>query len=800
VHEAVVYIPGHPHEDAGPLGRYLPPIAGGVARAWLVQNLPPGSWVLDPFGASPALAVEMARAGYRLLIAANNPIARFLLEIYAAPFTEAQLRAALADLAASQKGNERIEPHIRSLYRTECSQCGEKIEARAFVWERDAKTPSGKIYDCPYCKASGEFPASQADGERASRLAASSALHRARALERVTPLDDPDREHVEEALATYLPRAVYALFTLVNKLESFPIEKRRPLQALLLAALDQTNVLWAHPTTRARPRQLSVPPRYLEKNAWLALDEAVKAWTQRLPLPDSAGVDLPLVSWPQELPSSGGLCLFEGRLKDLVDHIQAGHQLNIAATLTALPRPNQAYWTLSALWAGWLWGYEASAPFKSVLRRRRYDWSWHTLALHAAFRRLVEVLPADAPCLGLIGELEPGFLTAAMLSACAANFDLDGLALRAESAQAQIHWRIGKPETALRKPEEPLTVQDLAQICARAAQDYLRQRGEPAPYIHLHAAALSGLNQVGKPVMSEGKSILDLVHNFEAALDATFAYQAGLARFGTSGRSAPRSREIGLWWLDQTIEAAIAGRIRLPLADRVEMEVVRHLQRCDSCTLEDVDQRLCTEFAALLTPELELIQACLDSYAERLAGQAGETSPEPGVWKLRPQDFPQSRRADLASMRLLLENIGARLGFQVEILSAPGRDEAVPPRAPLVWKEPDGRIVYRFYLQASAVLGSSIFPSQAPRRFDPEGAPQLPVKDLIVVPGGRAGLIGYKLQRDPRLQAALEVGWRFLKFRHIRWLAENDNLERSNLDEQLDLDPLSNRDPQMPLL
>jgi hypothetical protein len=71
---------------------------------------------------------------------------------------------------------------------------------------------------------------------------------------------------------------------------------------------------------------------------------------------------------------------------------------------------------------------------------------------------------------------------------------------------------------------------------------------------------------------------------------------------------------------------------------------------------------------------------------------------------------------------------------------------------------------------------------------------------LIVVPGGRAGLIGYKLQRDPRLQAAIEAGWRFLKFRHMRWLAENDNLERANLDEQLELDPLSNRDPQMPLL
>jgi hypothetical protein len=800
VREAIAFIPGHIQEDAGPLGRYLPPVAGGVAQTWLEQNLEHGAWVLDPFGASPPLAVEMARAGYRVLVAANNPIARFLLEIYAAPFAEAQLRTALADLAASQKGDERIEPHIRSLYRTECAQCGETIEARAFVWERDAKAPSAKIYECPYCKASGEFPTNQADGERAASLATSSALHRARALERVAPLDDPDREHVEEALATYLPRAVYALFTLVNKLEGFPPEKRRPLQALLLAALDQINVLWAYPTTRARPRQLIVPPRYLEKNAWLAIDEAVKVWTQRLPPGDSNTAALPLVAWPEELPRSGGVCLFEGRLKDLVDHIQAGRQLDIAAVATALPRPNQAYWTLSALWAGWLWGYEASAPFKSVLRRRRYDWSWHTVALHAAFRRLGEILPVGAACLGLIGELEPGFLSAALLSATAAGFDLQGLALRAESAQAQIHWRSGRLEAAKITEKEPPSAEALQQICLRAAQTYLQARGEPASYLRLQAAALCGLAQMERPSIAQGKSSLDLLRDFEAALDATFAYQTGFARFGSSGRAAPRSRDVGLWWLDESIEAAHAGQIALPLADRVEIELVRRLQRWQVCSLDEMDLDLCTEFASLLTPELELIQACLDSYAERLMDQASEAPSEVTVWKLRPQDSPQARRADLAVMQALLENIGLRLGYQVASLPAPASGDGGPQRSPLVWQEPDGGLAYRFYLLASAVLGNLVFPAHVPRRFDLEGAPQRLARDLIVVPGGRAGLIGYKLGRDPRLQAAIETGWRFLKFRHLRWLAENENLDRQNLDEQLDLDPLSNRDPQMQLL
>ncbi len=75
-----------------------------------------------------------------------------------------------------------------------------------------------------------------------------------------------------------------------------------------------------------------------------------------------------------------------------------------------------------------------------------------------------------------------------------------------------------------------------------------------------------------------------------------------------------------------------------------------------------------------------------------------------------------------------------------------------------------------------------------------------PERRLIVLPGGRAGLVEYKLRRDQRLRAVLGQGWRFVKFRQVRWLAENESLRRDNFEELLELDPLSNRDPQLPLL
>ena len=68
------------------------------------------------------------------------------------------------------------------------------------------------------------------------------------------------------------------------------------------------------------------------------------------------------------LLAGGGILLYEGRIKGLAEVVK---NAPIQAVVGAIPRPNQAFWTLSALWAGWLWGREAAEPFKVALRRLR---------------------------------------------------------------------------------------------------------------------------------------------------------------------------------------------------------------------------------------------------------------------------------------------------------------------------------------------------------------------------------------------------------------------------------------------
>ena len=175
---SVPFIQGTLSRKPEPLSRYLPPISSGIISTWLKKNSPPGSWILDPFGASPKVALEAARAGYRLLVTANNPITRFLLEIMAAPPTSDELKAALAALAASYVGDQRTEPHIRSLYDTICARCGQTTSAEYFLWEHGNPSPSIRSYTCPNCGDTGEHACTGLDIELSSRFS-SSGLHQA---------------------------------------------------------------------------------------------------------------------------------------------------------------------------------------------------------------------------------------------------------------------------------------------------------------------------------------------------------------------------------------------------------------------------------------------------------------------------------------------------------------------------------------------------------------------------------------------------------------------------------------------
>jgi len=743
------YIPGETSKGNKPLDRYLPPVRNGVVSTWLDANVQKGRWLLDPFGAAPEIATEAARNGYNVLVTANNPILGFILEMQCNPPLRTDFQSAIAMLASTQVGGERLEPHIKSLYETKCDECNEIVQVKTFLWERDSKSPYARIYHCPNCGDSGERSTTQEDIDNAERFIPNT-LSRARALERVTPLHDPDRHHVEDALEVYLPRAIYALVTIVNKLSSIPRadKVRRLLSALMLLVFDRANTLWPYPKERQRPKQLTIPPQFREHNIWDALESGVDFWT-------SAVADIPISIWPELPQSESGICIFEGRIKDLPKTLD---EIDVSAIVTSFPRPNQAFWTLSALWSGWLWGHEALEHYKSVLRRRRYDWGWHATAIQAALNNLVNNLGDKTPLFGLINEVEPGFLSAIIIGSLVSNLNLCSIALRSEDGQAQLSWQCSQEEKV-----SETKFSSIEDSISKSAKHYLQElRGEPSPYIYLHAAGLFSL--AGNPSLKGSLSPGEYLSKVQSSYQNALTYRNGFIRFGGSGKSI----EIGQWWLkDYT-------RSIPPLADRIEVALVNILLKNKSSTFFEIDNAICKILPSISPPELEMIRECLNSYGER-------NSSDNDRWSIQEGDHPGNRRADIKELTKILIALGIRLGFTTKMDA-----ESIPT---IYWIGDNGEKEYSFFLSASAILGKYLLGIPLPRK-----------KSLMVIPGSRSNIVAYKLKHNLYLKQIIEQGWQFIKFRHVRQLAERSNLSKDNLEEQLSLDPLTYATPQIRLL
>ena len=734
--EAQPYIPGLKAADPGPLSRFIPPLEEGTISTWLSHHASTGSWLLDPFGFAPQVAIEAARAGYRVLVTVNNPVTRFLLEMAANPPSESDFKAALADLAVSKKGDEHLENHLQSLYVTNCEKCSQEVFAQSFLWRKGEEAPYARVYECKECGDAGERIVTLEDVERAKKIAATDALPRSRAFERVASLDDEDRLYAEEAIQHYLPRPLYVLTTILNRLDNLNLtpERRRALTALILVACDAGNTLWDYPSERSRPKLLNIPNQFREHNVWTMLERGITLWTE-------TASNVAYEAWPKKIPDSGGICIYEGRLKDLAHEVKK--EIPISAVITALPRPNQAFWTLSALWAGWLWGREAVEPYKIALRRRRYDWAWNATALHAAFAHLFDLLPLGTSFFGLLPEAEPSFLTSALTAASAAGFDLESLALRTEHDPIQMVWERG--EQLHRESIEP----EMDSI-RPAIRQHLSERGEPASYLHVHAAGLIALTE-SHALRKENQGFDEALRKTQITIEAALRGEAELVHY-SSGESV----ETGLWGL--------RGQSREEnLADRLEVAVVTFLQKNPGSIFLEIEDDLYPRFPGLLTPSKGMIYAVLNSYAQK----------DGASWKLRAEDIAVARRAELNKMTALIDSIGKRLKYQ-----ARRRDKW------LIWEE-KSKIVHVFSVLASALVGRAI-----------TEIPYLPEQTLLVIPGGRAALVAYKVQRDPALAERLK-SYRLVKYRLLRSLAEVPILTRETFEEQIASDPVEQIKGQM---
>lgn len=770
----VPYFPGSAPPPELPLGRFLPPIPQEMVGSWCRENLSSGDWVLEPFGFNPLIPIEIASAGYPVLVCVNNPIHAFLLKVLASAPQAQDLVSAFRDLAIASKGDDRMEPYIRRLYHVNCANCHGQVEADAFLWKKGADQPYAAQVDCGFCGARGEQPLSSAMLESLTPLPPKR-LHMARALNRITEHDHALRAQVENALNAYPTRPLIILQTIINKVESLEQtpNRRDLLLAMILSAADRGNTLWAYPSPRNRPRQITIPAVYQERNLWKVMEEAGTAWQflkNHIPLADWQGI-------PDE---PAGIYLYKGRIRELTPTPPKDF---FSAVITAFPRPNQAFWTLSALWTGWIWGQEAVAPIRQVLTRQRYDWNWHCQALMSVFDAIFTLSHPSIKIWGLIAENEPMFLLASLLAADAGGFRLRAFACSTDDQLAQCSWE--SPSVASRK--SPLRPQpDEALSSARkAAVDYLKMKGEPANYQQIHTAVLASLAHESKLAVNIFLQNTNQVAS-ETQKHIEILFQEPQFLRKVTGEKV--SLEAGVWWLEEL------NRDTTTLIDHLEEHVYGHLVTSGTTTGERVKQIAYQALPGIFTPENDMILNCLASYAVPTSNAASQDQGHPPThhWVLKDFELPKARQADQQAILTILQQIGQRLDYHVS-----GSE-------PLLWyDEDDSTPKFCFRVLTTAIVSPYLRDlNRRHNRPSSEGMGngQPARTNILVLPGSRANLLAYKQQRDPILQKRLDREFLIVKFRLVRDLEANPLLSRELFKDQIHADPPEYRASQLALL
>jgi len=201
---------------------------------------------------------------------------------------------------------------------------------------------------------------------------------------------------------------------------------------------------------------------------------------------------------------------------------------------------------------------------------------------------------------------------------------------------------------------------------------------------------------------------------------------------------------------------------RPSLADRLENEIVTWLRQENELPLGQTLERLYQRFPGFLTPPDDLVCQCLESYAG--------LNPGNNTWKLKPHETAAAREQNIEEMRQLVDQLAAQL--QVEQTGV----------NPVSWSigRRDSTPFYRILLLSSAIIDRDMLANPI------EGC-----RNVVVIPGSRAGLMKFKIDRDPYLRELVARDYHFLKYRTLRSIAARTDLTLEVWQVLIDSDPLS---------
>lgn len=719
-----VALPGTLRPAAPPLGHYRPVEIHGA-----LTDVPGGGLWLDVGTGNPAYVRELVAAGCRVLAVNLNPFTHLALRHALHPFPESTIHAALAHLLDRPKGERPLVHYFRDLYRSRCPRCGRMGMAQQFIWERESDVPVRKQVRCEGC-GTVEDATDAEDARVLERFRSTGGPAYHLALTRAA-LQAPEQETaLRELLALYAPRVLSVLMDLVPRVGALRGEERDAARALLVTLCDRSTRLWGE----SPPRSFHPPAQWVEPNPETLLLQA----RAELLAASGGSVGEPAPSLEALLATeTPGYVLLNWPLRKLRPLLAPA---SLDGIIVHPPMPNAVYWALSALWRCWLWDEAPPAGLLPFLERRRMDWEWSRRALALTLRSLRPYLRDH----GLFLLHTPGL----QLPALAA-----GVAAAADAGLTPVAWSVTHAGMRLVLGEGGRATASawvggvgVSPAMAGGAAPSGR-KGEATSAVRLEALLVEVLRARGQPTTEEVAQACALVPQKD--------YAPRLLR-------EPRGEGPWVVLTNKRLDLPADVMREPPLCEQVEMAVATLLREQPRWKPAALRTAVYTRFAGALSPEPELVEACLAAYTEPEAG---------GMVCLRAEDRPAVRAAEVRRCRGWLATLGERLGFRLGF--APGWD--------VVWEDEAPRYAFRVVSEAalSPVLGAPV--AAGCRR-------------VLVLPGSRAAILAWRLAQDPLLQARLQQErWVFVKYRLLRRMAEELRL-RAELEAYFGLDPVVEQD------
>jgi len=757
------------------------PLPMNLVRAYVGAATGEGDVILDPFCQDSSVICAAVQIGRRVVATNFSPLNVLYTRNEVLPPAPDQLDAALVRLSNTLKLDTPLWKHLGGLYQTRCSVCQRLVNADYFIWEREKNRPVQVYVTCKMCRRTGSQDVTEQD-LRSLKSVEERGFHYSYILSRLAGKGEKGQKFDRGLLELYTPRNLYALTVLLIKIETLFADSKMisPLRLLLLRCLEVGSKLHTvFPESAKKPRQsLRIPETFLEINIWQAFETATSCLRQwKAPVQVSVGADPKAVSSPDllsvhwaedERPS---VFIGQRSTRELVSEIPPA---SVTLVMSRAPAFELAYGALSYLWIGWLFGKAAAARMRARLWHRFPDWPWYASALGTSLTMLGGTLRPETGRVVLIYRSRTLVHTEALLLAGGrAGLRAENLIFARQSdagRRAQWDYRL----TLARNLEKRRTFVD-SEILAKAmqgvaldgAERVLQARAEPISEHRLWCTIWQHL--------SESRLLDAEVADDELPISLAFVQEQveiALASGLTDGSLSVLSPEQGgrIWWMTSLEGRPPEGRP--PLSDEVDDAVRSVLLREPSHDRQSILETLYQRFPDLLTPNGELIEACLASYGRGLLG---------GHYVLRDEDRPMRLSRELVHVVDALALLGERLGFRTCVED---------PSLPAMWEDGEGQAIWAFHWLPTVALGG-VLSIEVPSTLHP----------VLVIPSRRLELIEHRLATSPVLRDGLRRrGWEFLQTTHLWALTDNDRARMGDFLASLGLHPPIEQDREQLVL